>query len=232
MIEYFVMTLDKILLIDKPVGWTSFDVVAKIRGQQKKQTGNKVKVGHCGTLDPFATGLLVILVGSATKKAQEYSKLDKVYEVEMTLGSTSSTGDPEGELTKISTRAPKQDEIEKTLNSFVGEIEQIPPKFSAIKVNGKRAYELARAGKEVKIEPRKVLIYSISNIKYDYPKVLFTCHVSSGTYVRTLCEDVGAKLKTGAYCSALSRTKVGNFDVNDAVTIEDFSNSDVSKGLI
>lgn len=219
----------KYILIDKPAGWTSFDVVAKTRSIIKSETGKRVKVGHTGTLDPFATGLLIILIGSATKSAQEYSKLDKTYEVEMTLGQTSSTGDPEGELTKISTRAPEQNEIEQTLENFVGEVEQIPPKFSAIKVGGKRAYQLARAGKEVNIEPRKVLIRKIELTSYVYPKVLFTCHVSSGTYVRTLCEDIGKQLKTGAYCSALRRTKVGDFDIKDAQNLQNLDISAIMK---
>lgn len=197
----------------------------------KKETGQRVKVGHTGTLDPFATGLMVILVGDATRDAQKYSKLDKTYEVEMTLGQTSSTGDPEGELTKISTQAPELKEIEQTLKSFAGEIEQIPPKFSAIKVDGKRAYQLARAGKEVKIDPRKVLIHKIELTSYDYPKVLFNCQVSSGTYVRSLCEDIGNKLNTGAYCSALKRTKVGKFDIKDAIPIDGLTYESIQKQL-
>lgn len=188
-------------------------------------------MGHAGTLDPFATGLLIVLVGSATKDAQKYSKLDKTYEVEMTLGQNSSTGDPEGELSQISTRVPELSEIEQALKNFEGEIEQIPPKYSAIKVDGKRAYKLARAGKEVKIEPRKVLISQIKLNNYNYPKVLFSCEVSSGTYVRTLCEDIGAKLGSGAYCSALIRTKVGEFELIDANDVNELNFETLQKQL-
>lgn len=209
--------MNGILLIDKPVGWTSHDVVAKVRNVLKQQTGQKVKVGHTGTLDPFATGLLVLVIGSYTKRAAEFSKLGKVYEAELALGSTSSTGDPEGEITPKSTHKPTGAEVGAVLNKFVGEIEQAPPAFSAIKVDGQRAYKLARQGKEVKIESRKVTIYSIKDIKYEYPRLSFATEVSSGTYIRSLAEDVGQKLGTGAYLSALRRTRVGQFGIDTAI---------------
>jgi tRNA pseudouridine55 synthase len=208
--------MDGYLLIDKPAGWTSHDVVAKIRRILKKETGQKVKVGHTGTLDPFATGLLIIVVGSYTKRAAEFSKLDKTYEAEVTLGAISTTGDPEGEATKISGKKPSIEEINDTLKQFVGEIEQTPHKFSAMKIDGQRAYKLARAGKEVVLEPRKVTIYSIDNVEYNYPVLKFTAKVSSGTYIRSLAEDIGQKLGTGAYLSNLMRTEVGEFGINNA----------------
>ncbi len=211
--------MDGVLLIDKPAGWTSHDVVAKVRGQLKKEAGQRVKVGHTGTLDPFATGLLVLLVGSYTKKAAEFSKLDKTYEAEVRLGSTSATGDPEGELTKISTQRPSEAEIKKSLDKFVGQISQIPPPFSAIKVDGQRAYKLARAGKKVELKPRQVTIHSITEVDYKYPKLSFITEVSSGTYIRSLAEDIGKELGTGAYLSALRRTKVGGYNVEDATVV-------------
>jgi tRNA pseudouridine55 synthase len=158
--------MDGYLLIDKPAGWTSHDVVAKVRNILKKEAGHKVKVGHTGTLDPFATGLLILMVGSYTKRAAEFSKLDKTYEAELVLGKVSSTGDPEGEITQKSDKVPTQEDVNSTLEEFTGEIEQTPHKFSAMKIDGQRAYKLAREGKEVKIEPRKVTIYSIKDVEY------------------------------------------------------------------
>lgn len=207
-----------ILLVDKPVGWTSFDVCAKIRGQIRadyaargeKPTKKQLKVGHAGTLDPFATGLLVILLGDATRKADEFLKLDKVYEATICLGKASTTGDPEGEITIVSDNAPSHSDIEATLKKFVGDITQIPPKFSAIKVGGHRAYKLAHAGKDVKIPPRRVTVYSIELIDYTYPNIKIRTHVSSGTYIRTLAEDIGKRLGTGAYCTKLIRVSIGD----------------------
>ncbi len=217
--------MDGLLLIDKPKGWTSFDVVAKVRGIIKQQTGNKkAKVGHTGTLDPLATGLLVLTVGSYCKRAQEFSKLDKTYEVELKLGETSTTDDEEGEKTETEAKIPSEEVIKEAILSFVGEIMQTPPAFSAIKINGKRAYKLAREGKEVKIEPRKVTIYSIENIEVTGAKVTFTAKVSSGTYIRSLARDIGEKLGTGAYMSNLRRTSVGEFKLKNATTVNALDN--------
>lgn len=213
------MSMDGFILVDKPIGWTSHDIVAKVRSLLKKQGVVKPKVGHAGTLDPLATGLLIVLVGGYTKRAQEFSKLDKTYEVEMKLGETSVTGDAEGEKTQVSSKKPTEKEVDKTLNSFVGEIMQTPHKYSAMKVGGKRAYKLARAGKVVKIEPRKVQIYSIDNVKYEYPIVKFTVKVSSGTYIRSLVEDIGKKLATGAYMTSLRRTTIGKFSIQDSASV-------------
>jgi tRNA pseudouridine55 synthase len=221
--------MDGYLLINKPAGWTSHDVVAKVRGILKKETGQKVKVGHTGTLDPFATGLLIIVVGSYTKRAAEFSKLDKTYISEVTLGAISTTGDPEGEIIKKSDKKPSIEEINDSLKLFVGEINQTPHKFSAMKIDGQRAYKLARAGKEVVLEPRKVTIYSINNVEYDYPLLKFTAQVSSGTYIRSLAEDIGEKLGTGAYLSALRRTSVGKYDIKDSKRIPTIDYLDLQK---
>lgn len=220
--------MNGILLVDKPSGWTSFDVVAKVRGTLKKGGIAKPKVGHTGTLDPLATGLLVLVVGNYTKRAGEFSKLDKTYEVTMRLGQISTTGDEEGEKTKVSDEIPSLEQIKVILDGFVGEIEQVPPAFSAIKVDGQRAYKLARAGKEVKLEPRKVNIYEITDVNYKYPEIKFTAEVSSGTYIRSLVVDVGEKLGTGAYMTRLNRSQVGSFKIEDSQQLTDL---DLSKTL-
>jgi tRNA pseudouridine55 synthase len=214
---------NNIILIDKPAGMSSFWVVAKVRGYLKREFGHKVKVGHTGTLDPFATGLLILLSGSNTKKSGEFLKLDKVYETVMKLGFTSSTGDTEGEIVKQSDREVNLDEIEKVLDAFTGEIEQRPPKFSAIKINGQRAYKLARKGVEFEVPSRRVIIYKLEILEYNYPLLKLRCFVSSGTYIRTLAEDIGEALGVGAYCVELRRIKVGEYDVKDAYKLEEFS---------
>jgi tRNA pseudouridine55 synthase len=210
-----------ILLIDKPAGMSSFGVVARVRRQLSQQAGKKIKVGHTGTLDPFATGLMIIVVGEYCKRAGEFSKLDKTYEATLRLGQTSSTGDPEGEITEVSDRQPTREEIEKVLGQFRGQIQQTPPAFSAIKINGQRAYKLARAGKTVDMPVRTVTIHQLELIGYDYPEVKIVCHVSSGTYIRTLAEDIGRVLKTGAYTTSLRRTKVGGFELSEAAPPDD-----------
>lgn len=191
----------------------------------------KPKVGHTGTLDPLATGLLVLTIGSYCKRASEFSKLDKNYEVTMKLGQTSTTGDEEGEKTQVSDEKPPLEAITAVLKGFVGEIDQVPPIYSAIKVDGQRAYKLARAGKEVKLEPRKVTIYEITDVIYAYPSIKFTAKVSSGTYVRSLVEDIGRKLTTGAYMTDLKRTTVGKFRLADASIVAELQTDTVKEDL-
>ncbi len=219
--------MDGILLVDKPKGWTSHDVVAKIRGILKEATGQKVKVGHTGTLDPMATGLMILVLGKYTKRAGEFSKLDKTYEVEATLGATSTTGDAEGQISrkpKAQSRKPSFDEVKATTMSFIGRQMQKPPAFSAIKVGGQRAYKLARQGKALKLDSRNITIYDISDLKYAYPHLKFNVKVSSGTYIRSLVEDIGQKLGSGAYLLALRRTSVDKFNVTDAIDKKDLTN--------
>jgi tRNA pseudouridine55 synthase len=211
---------DGILLIDKPAGMTSFGVVARVRRVLSQQAGKKVKVGHTGTLDPFATGLMILVVGKETKNAMTLTKLDKVYEATIVLGKTSSTGDTEGELTDISDKNPSVDEVNTALKEFIGEITQIPPMFSAIKVNGQRAYKLAHKGEVVEIPSRQVMIYSLEIEHYAYPELKIRTHVSSGTYIRTLAEDIGKTLGTGAYCSQLRRIKIADHTIDDAVSLD------------
>lgn len=209
-----------VLLIDKPAGITSFGVVARVRRRLSQQLGKKAKVGHTGTLDPFATGLMIIVTGKECRNAQQYSKLDKVYEATVRLGQTSTTGDPEGDLTDVSTREPSLEEVQHALKGFIGEITQRPPQFSAIKIGGRRAYDLARKGEVVEMPERQVTVFSLDLLGYTYPDVRIRVHVSSGTYIRTLAEDIGKVLETGAYCSELRRTKVAEFSVEDAWAIE------------
>ena len=214
--------MDEILLIDKPPGMTSFGVVARLRRVLSKQEGKKVKVGHTGTLDPFATGLMIIVTGRMCRRAMEFTKLDKWYEAEIILGVESTTGDPEGEISRISDKKPDKGEIKQVLQKFTGKIEQTPPAFSAVKVNGRRAYQLAREGKEVNIPKRIVTIYALELIGYDYPVLKLRTHVSSGTYVRSLAADIGKELKTGAYCQNLRRIKIADYDVKNARVLADF----------
>ena len=213
--------MDDIVLIDKPTGVTSFGVVARVRRVLTEQAGRKVKVGHTGTLDPFATGLMILVTGKKCREAEHYTKLDKWYEAQIVLGQTSSTGDPEGELAAVSDRRPTEAEIGAVLERFTGEIQQTPPVFSAIKIDGQRAYKLARQGKEVNMPSRNVTIYSLELISYEYPHMNIRTHVSSGTYIRTLAQDIGEALGTGAYCRELRRTKIAKYDIADAKTLAD-----------
>jgi tRNA pseudouridine55 synthase len=220
------MFMDDILLIDKPAGMSSFGVVARVRRVLSEEEGKKVKVGHTGTLDPFATGLLIILAGKATKRSNDFLKLNKEYIAEIKLGEVSTTGDPEGEITKSYSDAPKtEEEIKKVVQSFVGDILQKVPAFSAVKINGRRAYELARKGMEVDTPTRKVHIYNIEILEYNWPVLKIKTGVSSGTYIRTLGEDIGKKLGTGAYVTALRRTKIDEYEVEDAALLDDFLRS-------
>lgn len=224
-----------ILLVDKPKGWTSFDAVNYVRKIVATAEGKKpknTKVGHTGTLDPLASGLLVLLVGKDyTRRAGELSKADKTYEVTMRLGQTSTTGDGEGEKISGNGRVPNQEEVEAALKGFVGEGMQTPPQYSAIKVNGQRAYHLARQGKPVTLEPRKIIIRNIRLKKYVYPLVEFTAEVSSGTYIRSLVEDVGRALGTGAYMSDLCRTRVDEFSLTDAIAVQQLDADTVASRL-
>jgi len=213
---------DGIVLIDKPAGMSSFGVVARVRRVLSERAGKKVKVGHTGTLDPFATGLMILCVGKACRSASDYMKLDKVYETTIRLGQTSSTGDPEGELTNVSDKRPTRQQIEKALEKFTGKITQIPPIYSAIKVGGQRAYHLARQGKDVEIPARTVTIYSIDLVDYAYPELKIRTYVSSGTYIRTLAQDIGEALGTGAYCCQLRRVSIVDWHVDNARTLSDF----------
>ena len=229
--------MNGILLIDKPKDWTSFDVVNKVRRMVQisdLNTSNKKRfpVGHTGTLDPQATGLLVLLLGKYTTHAPLLTKLDKTYDVSMRLGQVSTTGDQEGQKTDVSTTQPTMTQIEQVLASFVGDSMQTPPAFSAIKINGQRAYKLAREGKAPELAPRPIHIASLQVTEYAYPLVQFTVHVSSGTYIRSLVEDAGKILETGAYMSDLRRTKVGVYSLQDALVMEGLTPQKIQDALM
>ena len=214
---------DQIILVDKPTGISSFGVVARVRRYLTKQAGRKIKVGHCGTLDPFATGLLILVSGKNTKRAGEFSGLDKEYEATIYLGARSSTGDPEGEIEQVSDRQPSLSEIKKVVSEFVGKVTQTPPVFSAIKINGRRAYQLARQGREIDMPSRQVTIYDINIESYIYPYLIIKTKVSSGTYIRSLAQDIGEALGVGAYTTQLRRLSVGEYSVSEAKSLEDFT---------
>lgn len=224
-----------ILLVDKPRGWTSFDVVNYVRKMVATHEGKKpknTKVGHTGTLDPLATGLLVLAVGKEyTRRMPEMTKLDKTYEVTMKLGEVSTTGDEEGEKRAVSATIPMKEAVLEALRAFQGQIMQVPPAFSAMKINGQRAYKLAREGKSVELEARPVTIYKNELTAYEYPYVKFVSDVGSGTYIRSLVEDLGKALGTGAYMSDLRRTRVGQFDITKAVQVDGLTTDILAENL-
>lgn len=203
----------KILLIDKPLYWTSFDVIKKIRHLIRIQ-----KVGHAGTLDPLATGLLIVCTGKFTKRINEYMAKEKEYTGTFTLGATTATYDAESDpILNGSYENIDIEELAKIAETFTGNIMQVPPAHSAIKKNGKRAYTLARQGEEVQLEPRSITIHSFLITQYEPPIVHFKVTCSTGTYIRSLANDFGKALGCGAYLSSLRRTRIGEFNVNDAV---------------
>lgn len=282
--------MDGILLVDKPQGWTSHDVVAKTRGILRRyydehpelcacsqckeaakhapsgtkavprgSTGandvamaqesfrrrsavptgrkrrHKVQVGHAGTLDPMAEGLLILLIGKATKQQARFMKLDKTYKATITLGAESDTDDAEGTIRDKGEGIrvkPDNQAIEAVLKEFTGEIDQVPPAYSAIKVDGQRAYRQARAGKAPVLKPRQVKIYSIELMAYKYPEVKIKAEVSSGTYIRSLARDVGQTLGTGGYLSRLLRTRVGPYLRQNSIQITKLDAAALEKSII
>jgi len=214
----------QVLLIDKPLEWTSFQVVNKLRWHiRKKFNIKKIKVGHAGTLDPLATGLLIICTGKFTKKIEEYQGQIKEYTGEFSLGATTPSYDLETAIDKTFPVSHLTDElIIETTKKFVGEIDQKPPIFSAIKKEGKRLYELAREGKTTIIKSRKVTVLTFEITKIDLPVVNFRVVCSKGTYIRSLAYDFGKALNSGAHLSGLRRTKIGNFSVDGALQPLDY----------
>ena len=212
------------ILIDKPLHWTSFQVVNKLRWAIKKKFNlKKIKVGHAGTLDPLATGLLIICTGKFTKRIDEYQAQEKEYTGTFYLGATTPSFDLETEVNEHFTTAHITEKlIFDTANKFIGEIEQIPPIYSAIKKDGKRLYELARAGESTIIQSRKVTISEFQITNINLPNIEFKVSCSKGTYIRSLANDFGMALKSGAYLSSLRRTKIGNFNVSEAKNIDEF----------
>lgn len=208
----------EVLLIDKPHSWTSFKVVNRIR-----KAVNVRRVGHAGTLDPMATGLLILCTGKKTKEIYKYIDSNKTYSGIITLGLTSSSMDAETE-TKTHPLPEELDEeqVKIVRDQFIGEIAQIPPMYSALKVDGQKLYKLARKGKTVKREPRRVTIYSFDILKIDLPDIHFEISCSKGTYIRVIANDFGEKLGCGGILSGLRRTKIGDYSVNDALEVDEF----------
>lgn len=205
-----------ILIVDKPAGWTSQDVVSKLRGVLREK-----RVGHGGTLDPMATGVLPVFVGRATRAVEFFEHADKTYEATLRLGLTTDTQDTTG--TALETRPVSVDEasVRAVLPRFTGVQQQVPPMYSAVKIGGKKLYELARAGKEIERKPREITVFSIELLDFSNDSARLRIHCSKGTYIRTLCHDIGAALGCGGCMAALRRVQAGAYSVEDAVTLDE-----------
>jgi tRNA pseudouridine55 synthase len=230
---------DQIILINKPFRWTSFDVVGKVRNvltQQKKSAGSgikvqKVKVGHAGTLDPLATGLLILCTGKMTKRISEIQDAEKEYVATITIGSTTASYDLETELSEaVDYSYVTEEMIRKAVEKFTGKILQTPPAHSAVKVNGVRAYEKARKGETVDIKPKEVHITEFEITAIELPKINARIVCTKGTYIRSLAHDFGRELGCGAHLSSLCRTRIGNYLLKDAFLMDDFIKKHQSKG--
>ncbi len=216
----------EVLLFDKPAGWTSFDLVKKVRNLITRHLQvKKIKVGHAGTLDPMATGLMILCTGKATKKISHFQELDKSYIAEMEFGKTTPSFDAETETDQtypyqhISER-----ELLEVFNKFTGTIDQVPPVYSAKKIGGHRAYKLARKGEEVVMKPNRVTITRIELVEFNPPFCSFSVDCSKGTYIRSLARDIGSALNSGAYLKSLVRTRIGSYMLSNAMTINEFEN--------
>ncbi len=222
--EIFDFVNGEILLIDKPKDWTSFDVVAKVRNIIRKHTGIKVKVGHAGTLDPMATGLLILATGKKTKLINQLQNLDKEYIAHIRLGATTPSYDAETPIDKYyPTDHINEQLVIETVQSFLGKQLQVPPKYSAKKIHGKKAYDLARQGKDFQMQPVEIEYKEIEILSLSLPnEIVLRLVVSKGTYIRSFAYDLGKKLDSGAYLTGLRRTRIGDYSVNDAVSIEQF----------
>ena len=214
----------RVFLIDKPLTWTSFNAVSKIKWLIKKQYKvKKIKVGHAGTLDPLATGLLIICTGKFTKRIDTFQAQKKEYTGTFTIGATTPSYDMETEVNNtFATDHITKDQVLETAKSFIGEQDQFPPIFSALKKGGKRLYEMARAGQEVEVEARRIDIQEFEITRIELPEIDFRVVVSKGTYIRSLAFDFGKRMNSGGYLSALRRTKIGEFNVDDAISPEEF----------
>jgi tRNA pseudouridine55 synthase len=215
--------LGEVLLVNKPLRWTSFDVVNKLRYALKKRVGGKIKVGHAGTLDPLATGLLIICTGKMTKRIDEFTGMDKEYTGSFFIGGTTATYDSELEMNAtFPTEHITEALLKTTAQTFIGEIEQMPPVYSAIKIDGQAAYVSARKGEDVTMKMRNVTIKEFELTKIEMPLVHFRVVCSKGTYIRSLAFDYGKALNSGAYLASLCRTKIGSFDVKDAREVDEW----------
>lgn len=225
MLSQFKFLEGEVLLVDKPYEWTSFQVVKKVRYLIQHQIGQKLKVGHAGTLDPLATGLLILCTGKKTKEIEQYQGMEKEYTGTFVLGNTTPSFDLETEVQKEQDISHLTIEnLEETKQKFIGKIQQIPPMFSAVKINGKRLYQHARKGEVVEVKPRLINISEFELTRVELPEIDFKITCSKGTYIRSLARDFGEDLEVGAYLSSLRRTRIGTFNVNNAYQIEDFIN--------
>jgi len=216
-----------LLLIDKPLKWSSFDVVKKVKSILRYKIGlKKIKVGHGGTLDPLATGLMIIGIGKATKQLNTLQNEDKEYIADIFLGATTPSYDLETEINNnFETNHITKELIKEKLNEFIGEYDQVPPLFSAKRINGKRAYELARSGSEIELKSVKITFHEIEILDFNMPNVIIRVKCSKGTYIRSLANDIGKEINSGAYLAGLKRISSGNFNIKDALEIESFEES-------
>jgi tRNA pseudouridine55 synthase len=220
--------MDGFLIINKSAGPTSHDIVNQIR-----KITNIRKVGHAGTLDPFARGALIILIGKATKLQSKFMEMDKTYIGTLKLGEISDTYDITGKIKAQNSKIKiNEDKIQKILKTFIGEINQVPPIYSAIKIHGQTAYKMARRGEKPRLKPRKVKIYNIKILNYEWPHLKIEVKCGKGTYIRSLAHDIGNKLGCGAYLEKLIRAKVGNFDIKKAIKPEAINDKNWTKKLI
>jgi len=216
----------EVLLFDKPYQWTSFDLVRKVRNMiRTKYNYQKLKVGHAGTLDPLASGLLIVCTGKATKQINSFQDQEKEYIAGILLGKTTPSFDLETDFdNEYPTNHITKEGIDKVLETFLGESDQIPPIFSAKFIDGKRAYEYARKGQEVEMKPSRISIHEIELLSVDFPEFIIRIRCSKGTYIRSLVRDIGARLDSGACMIALKRTAIGAYKLNNALSIEEFKN--------
>ena len=214
----------EILYFDKPLNWTSFDVVNRVRNLISRHLNEKIKVGHAGTLDPLATGVMILTTGKATKRIEELQSTEKEYIATLKLGETTPSFDLEHEVDKtFPFEHITQEMVEESLKNFIGEIWQIPPVFSAVKVNGKRAFDYARKGNDVELKPKLLVIKEIEILSFFLPILQIRVVCSKGTYIRALARDIGVSLNSGAHLTALQRTRVGDATLENCLTIEQFA---------
>ena len=216
--------MNTVLYFDKPLGWTSFNLVNRVRGVLSRHIGvKKLKVGHAGTLDPLATGVMILCTGKNTKLIESFQYQTKEYVATIKLGATTPSFDLETEIdAEYPVEHITEDLVKQTLNKFIGEIKQIPPTYSAIKINGKRAYEYARKGDEVELKPKTLVIDEIELLDYKMPEIVVRVVCSKGTYIRALAREIGEALQSGGHLTALRRTRIGNIRVENCLQYDDF----------
>ena len=221
----------EILYFNKPLGWTSFDLVAKVRYKISRLLNvKKIKVGHAGTLDPLATGVMIICTGKATKQIESFQYQTKEYIATLKLGETTPSFDLETEVDQVfETKHITKNLAEETLKKFIGEIQQVPPAFSACKINGERAYELARKGEEVELKAKLLVIDEIELLDFNMPEIKIRVVCSKGTYIRALARDIGIALNSGAHLTGLIRTRIGDITLNDCLEIEEIDQYETFK---